>query len=134
MNSGYLIMFNIKEKLEIVRTLFGYCYNEKLECRVDYESSSNMISRAWNTANEFLENGNSEVLSKYNLKYINKIIKKLVSILGTDETKINLKHILYNGISISVINKMYLHDEDYEIKLWIDTYKKLLKLIKNNYE
>jgi len=121
----------IKEKLEIVKVLFNYCYNKKLNHSVDNEISC-YGSRAWNIAFEYLKNKNTDILTINNLRYINKIIKKLVSILGADETKINLKYIQDNKLNISFKPLEQQSADDAEIILWIDNYKALLKLIKEN--
>jgi len=117
---------NIQEKLAIVKILFSYCFNDKLNHKkVDYESID-WVGRAWNIATDYLRNNDKRILTENNLRYINKVIKNLVSILGTDEAKINYKYIQDNKLDISLTP---------EIKLWIETYKKLLILIKeNNYE
>jgi len=116
--------YNIKNKLAIVKTLFVYCYDTKNNCDIDIEMV-NAFTRAWIVACRFLEKtikyGKKVTLRKDDLIYINKIINKLINILGTDEDKINLKYIEKCGIRIpSMYNKK-----------WPNAYKELLKMVEN---
>lgn len=122
---------NIREKLRIIMILFDYCYDNKVDCRIDSESMD-WISKAWCIAYEYIRNNNARVLTKDNLRYINRLIKKLIEILGIDEDKINFQYIKDKGLSVAVANESNQNEDTKEIKLWIATYKDLLKLIKEN--
>lgn len=111
---------DIKKKLEVVFTTFQPAPTvKKTDIVIDNQLIRN-DTRAWVIADSYLFKDRQP--TKKDLRYINQVVNKLVSIIGTDETKITKDYILANI-------KLNIHTDD-EWDKWIDSYKQLIKLIK----
>lgn len=117
-------MNNLEIKMRLLRKIFSYeLYDSDASNKIDEESKIKSIIFWFFNAPFYIE---------YNdILYLDAAFKKLSNILGLDESKINFKYVTDR---ISIININYNYDAivlhfipDNE---WIDSYKKLLTLIK----
>jgi hypothetical protein len=114
-------MNNIRNKLKIIKKIFLYSLSDtKTDSNIDYESSREGYSRAYKIAyySQLFDNKNPYIITKNDLKYINKICKRLIEIVGTNELVLeNIKIILDNN---------NLND------IWLNAYIQLLKIYSSN--
>lgn len=114
----------IKEKMEIVYELFTLHIQDSCTNKIDYlEDEADGINEGcsfgWSIASYYLSN--SIKVTKYDLKYINEIIKNLIKILSLDIDKITPEYI---QSKINYDKRPFKPDAD-----WINAYKKLITYI-----
>lgn len=113
------------KKLVIIKSLFGPQIADTNGDVIDYETIKG-FTRAWKIAEQYIAGSNTlkkhtELFSptKDDLLYINKVVKKLISILGTDKNRLTQRYI-----------ETKLQHMPLDIPNWIYAYKQLIELIK----
>ena len=109
----------LNNKLLLIKELFStVIFDKKTDAKIDSEGK--LITRGFDVAYCYLFL--DKPITKSDLRYINKIINKLVNILGTDWTMIN-KNYVSEKISYKE-KKIFIPSDS-----WIRAYKDLLKII-----
>lgn len=114
---------NIKLKLNLIFRLFSSIICDKDGIRIDNETITGLgywHTRAYHIAVEYLQNNKQP--SRDDLIYMNKTIKKLIEIVGTD-TK-NLKPVYFESLDEQSMGTEWINDYLFLLKITYNTVRR----------